>query len=94
MFFLILLRQEFELFFKKCFIRMGFACIYLCMSVYYVCAAWWPRMLEELVGNPGTEGTGSSELPGRFQESNLGLPEERQVILTTKLSFQLHNLNF
>lgn len=94
MFFLILLRQEFELFFKKCFIRMGFACIYLCMSVYYVCAAGWQRMLEELVGNPGTEGTGSSELPGRFQESNLGLPEERQVILTTKLSFQLHNLNF
>lgn len=50
MFFLILLRQEFEHFFKKCFICMGFACIYLCMSVYYVCAAWWPRMLEELVG--------------------------------------------
>lgn len=50
-------------------------------------------MLEEFVGNPGTGGTGSSELSCRFQESNLGLPEEWQVFLTTKLSFQLHNLN-
>lgn len=72
---------------------MGFACIYLCMSVYYVCAAWWPRMLEEFVGNPGTGGTGGSELSCRFRESNLGLPEELQVFLTTKLPFQLHNLN-
>lgn len=89
MFYLILLRQEFELFFKKCFSMYGF-CLHLSL---YVCAAWWLRMLEEFVGNPGTGGTGGSELPCRFEESNLGLQEKWQAFLTTKLSFQLYNLN-
>lgn len=50
-------------------------------------------MLGEFIGNPGTGGIGGSELSCRFRESNLGFPEDWQVFLTTKLSFQLHDLN-